>query len=84
MNIEEGYYDLMKFLDGNLYSSLEDLVNEDFIFADGATFDIYKGKFITDGDGIFAIEFVLIPEPSTYSIIFGLLAFAFAGYRRCK
>ena len=84
MNIEEGYYDLIRFLDGNMYSSLAALIGETLNFQDKSTYDIFEGTFLSNSSGVFGIEFVLIPEPSTYAAIFGILALALAAYRRRK
>jgi len=84
MNISEGKFDLIKFLDGNMYSSLADLIGDTFEYKDLVTYDLYEGTFVEDTSGVFSIVFVLIPEPSTYAAIFGLLALALAVYRRRK
>jgi len=84
MNISGGQFDLIKFNDGNMYSSLIALIGSTFEYVDAATFDLYEGTFFENGSGVFAIEFVLIPEPSTYAAIFGILALALAAYRRRK
>jgi len=47
---------------------------------EGSTWDI-----VNHGDGTFDISNInIIPEPSTYAVIFGLLALAFATYRKRK
>jgi len=47
---------------------------------EGSTWDI-----VNHGDGTFDISNInIIPEPSTYALIFGLLALTFATYRRRK
>jgi len=86
MNIDEGTYDLIRFLDTNMYSSLQDIIDAGgtYNFKDWSTYHLYEGTFIESEDGVFAITFVLIPEPSTYAAIFGLLALALAVYRRRK
>jgi len=84
MNIEEGYYDLIRFLDGGMYSSLAALIGETLNFQDKSTYDIFEGTFLSNSSGVFGIEFVLIPEPSTYAAIFGILALALVAYRRRK
>ena len=84
INISEGTFDLIKFNDEGMFSSLNDLIGGTFEYKDLVTHDLYEGTFLENGDGVFAITFVLIPEPSTYAAIFGLLALALAVYRRRK
>jgi len=63
-----------------LMSELGDLVDLTAIY-DG----IYEGTFGYDSaTGQFYIDFIVVPEPSTYAAIFGLLALALAIYRRRK
>jgi|GEM_PF-6445788 len=72
---------LFDFDDGAaLTAELAALVDETGIYE-----GIYEATFGYDAiDGFFYVEFVVIPEPSTYAAIFGLLALAFAAYRRRK
>jgi|GEM_PF-7123146 len=86
-NFLEGvdYAVLFRFSDygDELVADLLALVGNEYEFKDAETYDTYLGKF-TYEYGEFGISFVLIPEPSTYAIIFGLLALAFAFYRKRK
>ena len=41
-------------------------------------------EFFTDGNWIAMYYYTTVPEPSTYAVIFGALALAFAAYRRRK
>jgi len=68
-----------------LMVELMSLVGTDAEFIDAATFDKYLGTFgYDDATGEFLITFILIPEPSTYAAIFGILALALVIYRRRK
>jgi len=70
---------------GSLIAELAALVGVDAEFIDVETHDLFLGTFgYDDTTGEFYINFVLIPEPSTYAAIFGLLALALAVYRRRK
>jgi len=72
-----------------------DLVFADTIigtFTGTGAYDIYVADSndsycwtVTDlGGEVFRIEFIQIPEPSTYAAIFGLIALAFVAYKRRK
>ena len=76
---------LMDNLDASIVTSfLGGDGNVKYIFAtsndEGSTWDIFNY-----GDGRFGISAInIVPEPSTYALIFGALALAFATYRRRK
>ena len=72
-----------KIVEDNAYTILSTL-NTDFVSEDfTAEIDGYNAVFNME-DGILSVTFTAVPEPATIAGIFGVLALAFAAYRRRK
>ncbi len=69
--------------EANLYSIIN-LINEDKMGDDWALFGANKAdNLFWDGSDLYLkLVYTAVPEPSTYAAIFGVLALAFAAYRR--
>jgi|GEM_PF-4838208 len=65
-------------LSGLNFADTSDLLGGNFIFGDLSSPNFYMGTFDNLNDGRWQVSFILIPEPSTYAMIFGLFALAFA------
>ena len=89
----EAYTDYYKYiLYADNISTLIDIYTDICdVYTDGNVYFTNNGErfngdweFFTDGNWIAMYYYTTVPEPSTYAVIFGALALAFAAYRRRK